>query len=228
MSTPIESRIATALSSDTTSAELAALVTDVDSAIAEADATALLVRAKALDPLASPDAGAAHEAMLASEFAAARLRNVLPRLQARHQEVAATEYRAQWDSRYGALEVERDALAAELSEVYPEFARKIPDLLTRIAANDALIDQLHLARPAGVPQHLLGAELVARRLASFTGGVSSISKELVLPAFAPDQQAVWPLPQLSLAVAYASTAAPAYNPRAYSADWAIVRNESQI
>jgi hypothetical protein len=227
MSTPIESRIATALSSDTTtSAELAALIADVDIAIVEADANAALVRAKALDPLTSPDAGAAHEGMLASEFAAARLRNALPRLQVRHQKLAASEYLKEWDTRYDALKVERDALAAELSEVYPEFARKIPDLLTRIAANDATIDRLHLARPAGVSRHLLGAELVARRLTGFTASVRSIGEELVLPSFAAGQQAVWPPPQPSLAVVYANMTVPAYDPRVYSADWASARNKS--
>jgi hypothetical protein len=40
-------------------------------------------RTKALDPLASPDAKTAHATMLAAEFAAARLRTLLLRLQQR-------------------------------------------------------------------------------------------------------------------------------------------------
>jgi hypothetical protein len=83
-------------------------------------------------------------------------------------------------------------LAAEFREIYTEFEARVVDLLIRMTANDAEISDLHIARAAGVKLHLLGAELVARGLESFTRDVPSITKELKLPAFEPGQPPAWP------------------------------------
>ena len=87
MSTTLEQRIATALSSDTTSDVIALLITEIETAIVAADKAAEAEREKALDPLASPDAAKARTAMEDAAFVRDRLRTVLPRLQSRLQQV---------------------------------------------------------------------------------------------------------------------------------------------
>ena len=168
MTDTLEQRIARALSGDdVTSDILAILVTEVESGIVAAEETADLDREKALDPVASPDAAKAREAMQMAEFSRDRLRTALPRLQERLEQLQAEEYLARWRDEYEALKVKRDGLAEELRTIYPELETKITDLFTRIATNDAELSSLHQARPAGVALHLLGAELVARDLERF-------------------------------------------------------------
>jgi hypothetical protein len=224
MSATLEQRIATVLSSDTTSDVVAILITEVETAIVAADNAAEAEREKALDPIASPDAAKAHEAMQMVEFSRDRLRTALPRLQARLEQLQAEEYLTQWRSDYEKLKVKRDGLAEELRTIYPEFETKITDLLTRIAANDAELSRLHQARQAGIALHLLSAELVARDLERFTAREPSIAQELKLPTFAPGQRLAWPLPQPTIAALYALSMVPPHDAR-YTADWAAAQKE---
>ena len=228
MSADLEHRIADALKADDIkSSDLAALIVETEIAAAAADKTAEEEREKALDPLASPDAAKAREAMQMAEFSRDRLRTALPRLQERLEQLQAEEYLARWREEYEALKVKRDGLAEELRTIYPEFETKLANLFTRIAANDAELSGLHQARPAGVALHLLGAELVARDLERFTTREPSIAQELKLPTFAPGQRLAWPPPQPSLAVMVAQSMAPPYDPR-FSADWAAAQKADNV
>jgi hypothetical protein len=227
--TPItlEREIVPALAdADIKSSDLSALIERTEAAIPEADQAAETARNMALDPALSPDPKTARAAMEEAAFTRDRLKTLLPRLQARYQEVQAQEYLAQWRADYEALKIERDALAAELREVYPEFEAKITDLFTRITANNAELSGLHQARPGGVALHLLSAELVARDLERFTIREPSIAQELKLPTFAPGQRLAWP-PQSSLAVMVAMSMAPPYDPR-FSADWAAALEADNV
>jgi hypothetical protein len=219
----LEMHIASALSGEITSAAVAALIAEIEAAISQADVTAERERTKALDPALSPDARAARETLAAAEFARDRLRTVLPRLEARHQEIAAAEYETQWRADYEELGGKCDALAAELRELYPAFATKIADLFGRIATNDAEISRLHQARPAGTALHLPGAELMARNLAGFTRGEPSIAKELRLPDWLNATKMAWPPPTVPLAALIAPPASG--DPRRYSGDWWRVKEE---
>jgi hypothetical protein len=107
---------------------------------------------------------------------------------------------AQWRADYEGLKVGRDALAAELREVYPPCATRIADLFARIAANDEALSRLHQRRPAGVALRLLGAELVARGLEGFTRFALSIAGELKLPDWDQPAKLAWPPPLTPLAV----------------------------
>src|SRR5512139_3041509 len=108
----LEQEIVAALAdADIKSSDLEALIAETEAAITQADATANVERTKALDPVLSPDAKAAREAMAAAEFSCNRLRTVMARLQQRLHEVQAQEYLAQWRSEYEKLKVKRDALA---------------------------------------------------------------------------------------------------------------------
>jgi hypothetical protein len=218
----LEKRIAATLgSSDATSTDLAALIAETEAAIIQAEATAEVERAKALDPVVSPDASEAREAMQAAEFSRDRLRTVLPRLQVRYEEIAAAEFLTQWRADYEVLKVKRDALAAELGELYPDFVTKIVALLGRVAANDAELFRLHQARPGGAGLHLLGAELTARGLEGFSREEPSITKELQLPDWANSAKMAWPPRQFDPALF-----APVQgDPRRHSADWWQVKEE---
>ena len=70
---------------------------------------------------------------------------------------------------------ERDALAQEVRDVYPEAAYKIVDLFVRITDNNKALSELHQARPPGVLEHLGSAELHARGLDRFTRDTPSLS-----------------------------------------------------
>ena len=212
----LEKRIASALSGDTTSADLAILIAETEAAISQADATAEAERAKALDLALSPDAKAAREALHATAFSRDRLRTVLPRLQAQHEEIAAAEFLTQWSADYEALKVKRDALAAELGQVYPKVVSQLVDLFGRLATNDAEISRLHQARPSGAGLHLHGAELVARNLDGFTRDDPPITKGLQLPHWADAAKTAWPPPQIPLGVLMAQGMAPAAHP---GGDW---------
>jgi hypothetical protein len=220
----LEQRIASALADEINSGDLAALISETEAAIARATATADEERVKALDPTLSPDATAAREAMQAAEFARDRLRTVLPRLKERHQQIAVQEYLVEWRANFETLKVERDALAAELREVYPDLETKIADLFTRLVENDEKLGHLHRARPAGVVQHLRSAELEARGLDDFTISAPSVLKTLRLPTFEPGERLAWPPPQAFVPPPVVLLGG---DQRLYSGDWWQVYEEQQ-
>ena len=59
-------------------------------------------------------------------------------------------------SRQRSTQDERDALAAELREFYPEFETKTTDLLARITVNDEKLSRLRHAPPPGDPRLYTG------------------------------------------------------------------------
>jgi hypothetical protein len=190
--TALEKRLATALTSKSVaSAELAALLGEVDVAIAATQ----LEQKKTLDPFASPDTVDAWKTMENAVFLRDRLLTLRPRLEHRLQEVRAAEYLTRWRADYDELKIKRDELAVELAELYPPFATKIAGLFRRMRDFDAELSRLHQARPAGIPLHLLGPELVARGLEQFTRNERSLIGEVQLPGFEPGQPCVWPPPR---------------------------------
>ena len=215
MTRNLETRIVGALRGGLTAAKLAALTDETEDAIRQAEANAEAQRQRSFDPLTSPDPRQAREAMEDAAFRSERLRSLLPRLQARYEQVAAAEEREQWKRRYETLKVRRDALSAELVRVYPELADRLADLFGRLAAMDVDISNLHQSRPAGVPLHLANVELEARGLTSFTTANPSIARDLRLPAFANGGSTIWPPPEVPLALA-----ATAFVPAAHAGpDW---------
>jgi hypothetical protein len=154
------------------------------------------------------------------------LRTFLPQLQAQFERVHEQEFikgflakqEAAWKAKYDAAKCERDALAEELSEVYPEAATKIADLFGRIAANDWALDDINRTRPDGVEQYLFSAELHARGRKSFTGDTPSLLSSVRLFDWDTGHQ-ICPSHRPSIAAAFAETAVPSYDQR-FSADWA--------
>jgi hypothetical protein len=215
MTRNLETRLVVALRGGPSAAKLAALAEETEAAIGQAEASAQAERQRALDPVSSPDPRQARAAMEDAAFRSERLRSLLPRLQARYEQVAAAEEREQWKRRYETLKVRRDALSAELVRVYPELADRLADLFGRVAAMDVEISNLHQSRPAGVPLHLANVELEARGLTSFTTANPSIARDLRLPAWENGAVALWPPPEVPLAIA-----ATAFVPAAHAGpDW---------
>jgi hypothetical protein len=223
MSSALQRRITESLVGDITSADLATLISETEAAIAAANATAEAERTKALDLTLSPDATTARETMQAAEFTRDRLRAVLPKLKERLSQVAEREYLAKWHAAYETLKIERDALAADLRAVYPEFETKISDLFARIAANDEQRSRLDQARPVG--HDLRSAELAARNMAEFSRYQPSIAATLKLPAFEPGERLAWPPPQQPTNPASLTPVIMSGDQRLHTSEWWKVAEE---
>jgi hypothetical protein len=124
-------------------------------------------------------------------------------LQARYQHVRDEEERTACLAELDAFKPGRDALAKELREVYSDAVTKIVDLFVRITENNKALSELLQARPAGVMEHLLSAELHARGLDSFTFNMPSLLTAVHLVDLDTGRQA-WPRPQSSMAAAFAA------------------------
>ena len=208
----LESRIATALTAtDIKSSNLATLIAETEAAITTADKTAEEERTKALDPIASPDATKAREAMQAAEFSRDRLRTVLPRLQAKHKEVNEQEHAVAWTADYAAVKARRDAAAQMLRERYPAIVDELVTLMTNIASTDKEVERVNAAAPYGDHPRLRGTELTARGLDRLMQPDVSIAQELKLPNFtrgAGEPLLAYPLPQPNFAVEFVNSMPP--------------------
>jgi hypothetical protein len=221
MTQGLEQRIASALAEDDiNSSDLAALIAETEHASAAAGEAAERERERALDPAAVVDAAEARTAMEHAAFVRQRLHAALPRLQARLDEVRTQETLAAWGEDFKKVEVRRDALATELAETYPMLAKKLIDLLNRIAAIDKEVGRINGSAPYGANLRLREVELEARGLDRFTLDTPSIAKELRLPHFDRSSgQPAWPPPPAL--PDFAAITCAAHDPR-YSADWGTV------
>lgn len=195
----LEERIAGAFSAGTKSEAVAALVREVDTAALALEEAAERARERALDPtLSSADLAAARSDMEDVAFRRDRMKVALARLLDRAKELEhKEEQQRRWDA-YEKTMAERDALAAELKELFSPFEAHVIDLLARIEANDRVIERINTREnPEGAPW-LAGAEQVARGLQGYVvGGVTNvprITRDLRLPAFRyePMGEYVWP------------------------------------
>lgn len=202
----LEQRIAAALRAGATftSADFAALIEECEAAIAEADK---------------------EDAPIDASLAANRLMTLLPKLHARYEQINEQEQAtawlakrtAEWWAECKVLERERDALAEELREVYPNAARRMADLFVRIDTNDRALAELNRSRPAGIEQHMLSTELHARKLDNLTLSTPSLVNSVHLFDWVTGRQ-LWPPPVQSMVAAFAATATT-FDRRA-TADWA--------
>ncbi len=225
MSTPsLEERIATALVDEIKSPDVAALITETEAAITDADTNAKAERIKGLDLLASPDADNARQAMQAAEFARDRLQAALPRLQDRHCEVVAAEEFARWLPRQEAVKARRDALAAELCDRYIPFTNELVPLLLDIEEVDAEVRRVNAEAPRdGVTaMYLCSVEEEARGGETLKLHDLQIMRDLRLPSWEPCSVPVWP-PHRPIDPAL--LAPVAIDRRRYSGDWWKVKEE---
>jgi hypothetical protein len=218
----LEERIDVALQPDAavTSADLAALIDEAETEIAKAD------QLWTVDQTSSVDPAAARRLITDAILAADQLRPLLPKLQVRYEQVHEQEqagWRAErgavWLTECDALKRERDVVAEELREVYPDAAWKIANVLGCIAINDEALAELHRSRPDGLDEHYLrSAELHARKLESFTNNTPSLLTSVHLFDWDTGDQ-IWPLRRSPLASGFAATSMRVCD-RRFTADWA--------
>ena len=226
-SASLEQRISTALADpQVTSTDLMELIDETELAVAAAEETARAEYEKALDPIASPDAAKAKQSIWAAEFSRDRLRAFLSRLCRRLDEIETAEKAARWDADYAAIEPKLDALANEFAEVYPKLAGQLCDLFSRARAVDQECSRLNSEALSGEHRRLLGVELTARNLGSFTRSNPSLINAVKLPDWANSDRMVWPPPQAPLAALLAASMAPPPDAH-FTANWAAARERDQ-
>jgi hypothetical protein len=202
----LEQKVTAALASvAVTSADLAALIRELEGGIADANENAERERRKALDPLASPDAKAAHELLKTAEFSCERLQALLPRLRQRCQQVAGQEHYDRWAAELDQLVPRYAAAVEQLKSVCEAYEPQLITVLIEAQAVDAEVRRLantkpfHLSQTNNDGRNLREVELAARGLAGVASGCSLV-RDIKLPAFAESNRLAWPLPQPLIAV----------------------------
>ena len=193
----LDTRIAAALTGkDATADGVAKLLEEVDAAAHVATEAAERARLQALDPTQHRDADAARAEMEAAAFLRDRLHVAMTRLKDRLDELRISEEDSRRRKVYEQAAAERDQLAQQLSEIYPDFAQRLADLLARIEASNTDIEQTNLQLPKDA-QPLLTAELVARKMDGWTKDAIDaprLTASVRLPAFerTPHMPYAWP------------------------------------
>src|SRR5262249_31067143 len=140
----LESRIAAMLSAvDAKSDALAALITEVEVAAQEADATATKTREEALDPAVVVDAAKVGATVASTTLVRDRLQAALPRLQEQLKQAREREYAECWLNDYAAVKARRDAVAQQLRERYPQLVEELVTLMTNIAITDKEVSRVN-------------------------------------------------------------------------------------
>lgn len=217
--TPLEKTIVAALTeSAMSSADLAALIKQTETAIEQADAIAQAARENCFDPVRSSDIKTARQQMEDAIFTVNRLRTLLPRLQRRCADVVAAEQHAAWLAEFTAAKATCDSLAAEFAEVYPRVIGQLVDLFGRIAAADKKAEAINSAGSEfdGELRRLQPVELIARGLEDFSQSQPPIVKNISLPEWSQSCRTAWPPPQVPLGVAMAQAMGLSHP----GADWA--------
>jgi hypothetical protein len=204
-----------------TSTDLAALISELEAGIAEANENVEREQIRALDPLASPDAKAARETLKSAEFACERLQALLPRLKQRCQQVAGQEHYDRWATEFDQLVPRYAAAVEQLKSVCKEYEPKLIAALVEAQAVDAEVHRLAGSKPYHLPQtnndgrNLPEVELAAREIAGTVPGCSLMT-DLKLPKFNSANELAWPPPQPNIAVQVAATLPIRRHP---GADW---------
>jgi hypothetical protein len=193
-----EERIVAALTDHTISSnDLYELVEETQLAIVTAQNDATVAEKTALDPLLSPNASEARQAMEDAVFRAARLRSLLPRLKERVTEVAHHEEYLQWRAQFDPLKVKVEAAAAQLKQVYAKVTAELVPLFAEIEKIDAEVKRTLAAKPHhtkfanGDACHLRSVELTARGLKDF--GIHDFKiMDIKLPDWQHPTKSLWP------------------------------------
>jgi hypothetical protein len=221
MKTSLEQTIMAAIADDTATASgLAELIATTESAIVDADAAAEAARAEMADPIAAPDLRTARAKVEATEFTAARLRSLVPRLMDRHREIVHATERADWLKRFADLEHQRNNLAAELASQYPKLVSQLIELFGRAGALDQQLSRLHQSRPSGCKGQLLSVELTARGLSEYSRDQPPLARELRIPDFHESNRLLYPpRDDEPFAVTVSGAVSSVHSRQRHSGDW---------
>ena len=210
----LESEIGAALTSETISGDaLSDLILRVQEAIVASEAESKRCQ-EAIYDIDVKDPKAEHVAMEESVIMAGRLQTALTRLHRKRTAVETSSRLAAWESEFNALKDERNALADELVDTYPEAAAKLIDLFSRISAFDGRLSTLRQNRPGGIKAHLADVELEVRGLERFTRDTPSIIQQVLLFDLSTGKQAWPPVVKRDL-----SFAIPVIDDIRHSPDW---------
>jgi hypothetical protein len=215
----LEQRGAAALKPDAigTSADLGALIEEVEAGIAKADQTAAIEKERAFDPALSPDPQLARQRMEDATFAANRLRTLLPRLQQKIVEVSRAERAARWSADADQVEVKVEAAAKKLAR-YPELVAELVAIFQEVIEVDREVGHINFTAPDGEHRRLNKVELVARGLERLTVNQPSILENCQLPDWEHSDRKVWPPQQPPLGVLVAASMVFANDGR-YGPNW---------
>jgi hypothetical protein len=183
----LDARIAAAFNEGVKSDTVAGLIREAQTAATDASSVAEEARTRALDPaMSAADVVIARREMEDAIFQRDRMQEAVRRLGERLQEVEDEEEWIRRKTKYDEVAAERDKLAIEFEEVYETAARRIADIVARVDANDRFVQFINAASlPKGM-KPMLGAELVARGLESFSiphRFVPRITEVLRLPSW---------------------------------------------
>ncbi len=195
----LSDHIAAALLSEANSEKIAALIAEAEQARAVAEERQRKAHDRSLDPTAGADAASAARAETDNmRFEVDRLVSALDALRVAHRASLAREAEGRRCSAYDAAQAERDALAEELRQVYPEIEQRLSGLMVRLAASDDVLARVNRNLPAGASS-LTSAEEVARggrdRFASYQEYTAyRLATRLRIPRFevTPTHPDAWP------------------------------------
>jgi hypothetical protein len=187
-------RIAAALSdkSTITSAALAALFGEVETAIAEVETDAADAKARALDPTID-DPAAARQHRDDCRFRLERFKAALPPLQQRCNEVRLAERKAKWRADYADVKTKRDDAATSLKDIYAEFTTKLINVLIAARQVDEEAARVNRTAPDGEHDRLLTVECAARQVNAVADDFSLMN--IKLPTFNQPNAWSWPPPK---------------------------------
>ncbi len=198
-------RIATALSSDVPSAEVAVLIVELVATVSKSE-EAVVAERTTVDPAALLGPESIRTAMRADDAAYDLLCSALPKLMARLAELQAAEYAKAWEKDYKRVKVQVEDAAQKWTE-YPKLVARLIDIFDT-AAIDQEISRVNGSAPNGEQRRLCGVELTARNLEEFNRYHPSVAKHVQLPELEHSYKMAWPPPPPSLAAAYAALITP--------------------
>jgi hypothetical protein len=217
MTITIDQKIGAALSSaNVTAPAIAALLFEVEKALADAEQNAVATRKASLDPIAFQDAASARASVEIATLTVDRLRAAQSQLIKRYTEVEAAEALSRWQADAARCEKLRDAAAAKFGRVRDLISEMVA-IFTEVEAVDRDASRINSSSPPG-QRTLQGCELIARNLGQFSQSDKSIVATTQLLGF--DGKQAWPLRKPSIAVM--ASASVAHDAR-YSGDWASAR-----
>lgn len=219
----IETQITAALTDDNIgSGDVVSLISQVEAAIDSASRTAAAARDDTLDLDKDPED--AERTLRSSELKKERLTAALAKLQLRYSEIKDAEELAAWQTKYDAVEADRDAVAKEFHEKLPALFSAIVDLFTRMTLIDQQCSEVNATAPDSAHERLRSTELAARNI---FGGNRTVLKTTQLPDLndPTTTRLLWPPPQPNVAAAMAAAFAPAFDKRFSSKWWEAVSED---
>src|SRR5262249_39579034 len=197
--------------------DLQQLLGEIETGIREGAKQVRQEHDRSLDPSTSPvDRDQAAQRSASADLECLRLARALVTLRARRAEILQRE---RWSARFERQSAACAALAKEFADSYRSIAKQLVELLQRIESCDRESAAINsdASELDGEHRRLPKVELIARQLEGFSSKTPSIIQNVTLPDWTGNS-AFWPLPQPSMASAFAAVAPP-HHPHRFSANW---------